>query len=172
MDGVEIGWSRFSDSQTTRTEGREMYRALILSNHVTISAKAGITHRQLLEQIAQQSDKPIPIKSLPETLDGKTGPGGQVVFGCPGNYFDRIAKNYESMWWWISATGLFPSPDELWQRLKQTVELLLRNDDVGACGKPDRAVIVMHDRGTRFGRTKEHRAADETEQRSCGDGRW
>jgi hypothetical protein len=41
---------------------------------------------------------------------------------------------------------------------------------VGTCGKFDRAVLVMHDRGTGFGRMKKHRAADEAEERSSGDG--
>src|SRR6266404_993357 len=52
----------------------------------------------------------------------------------------------------------------------EAVEFPLGNDGVGTCGKFDRAVLVMHDRCTRFGRTEEHRTSDEAEQSSCGDG--
>ena len=38
----------------------------------------------------------------------------------------------------------------------ETVEFLLGYDGVGACGKLDRAVLVMHDRHARLGRAKKH----------------
>jgi hypothetical protein len=99
-------WSRFNYAKTIKTGGRKLYRDLILKNLANISVKGGVTHRRLVGQIAQESNKPIPIESLPDTLDGKVGPRGQTIFGFSGDYIDRIAGYYESMWWWISATGL------------------------------------------------------------------
>lgn len=109
IDGVRchpLRWFRFSWAQTIKTGGQELYRDLILNNLANISVGASFTHRHLIGQIAQKSNKPIPIESLPETLDGKIGARGQTIFGFPGDHIDRIASNYESLWWWISARGL------------------------------------------------------------------
>jgi hypothetical protein len=99
-------WLRFSSEQTTRMRGLKLYRELILNNVVSCFLAARWTHRDLVEQIAEQSQKPIPIESLRNNLNRCVLPRWRTVFGFPGDYFDQIARNYDNMWWWMSEKGL------------------------------------------------------------------
>jgi hypothetical protein len=99
-------WFRFSSEQTSRMGGLKLYRELILNNLVSCEIEAPWTDRELAEQIARQSDKPIPIESLANDLNRGSLSRGRTVFGFPGDHFDAIALNYDSMWWWVSETGL------------------------------------------------------------------
>lgn len=99
-------WSRFSSEQTARTGGRKLYRELILDNVVSCSVTGPCTHRDIVEQIARQSEWPIPVESLPKELERNALKRGRTIFGFPGNYFDDIACNYAGMRWWMSEKGL------------------------------------------------------------------
>jgi hypothetical protein len=55
--------------QPTKTRGLKLYRELILNNFVSCTLEATWTHCDLVEQIAKQSKKPIPIDSLPNDLN-------------------------------------------------------------------------------------------------------
>jgi hypothetical protein len=99
-------WFRFSSEQTTKTRGLKLYRESILNNFVSCTLAAPWTERDLVEQIARQSEKRIPIESLPSDLSRDVFPRGRTVFGFPGDYFDQIARNYDNMWWWVSAGGV------------------------------------------------------------------
>jgi hypothetical protein len=97
-------WTRFSSGLTTKSGGRKLYRDSIINNFVSCSIVGPITHRDVILEIARQSHKAIPIDTLPNNLNASLR--GYVVFGFPGNYFDRIAKNYQGMHWWMSESGL------------------------------------------------------------------
>jgi hypothetical protein len=97
-------WSRFSSELTTKSRGRKLYRDLIINNFVSCSIVGPITHRDVTLEIARQSHKAIPVASLPDSLNALLR--GYVAYGLPGNYFDRIAKNYQGMHWWMSESGL------------------------------------------------------------------
>jgi len=98
-------WSTFDGGRTDKTGGRGLFRNLILENFVNFSAAGSLTYREIIEQVACRCSTPIPIEYLIETLNDSKPTKVPVVFGNPGNFFDRIAEMYEAVWW-ISANGL------------------------------------------------------------------
>jgi hypothetical protein len=97
-------WTRFSSELTTKFGGRKLHRDLILNNRVSCSIAGPTTHRDVIIEIARRSYKTIQIESLPDEMDALLR--GKIVFGCPGNHLDKIARNYDGMYWWMSACGL------------------------------------------------------------------
>ena len=96
-------WQCFDRARTKETGGD--YNS-ILDNSVSISAPASWNDRILVEEIARQSQKPIPIASLPDVLSQRDFIRGKVVFDSMGGAIDKVAINYEGMRWWISKEGL------------------------------------------------------------------
>jgi len=96
-------WQCFDRARTKETGGD--YN-LILDNSVSVSVPASSNDRILVEEIARQSQRPIPIASLPEVLSQRDFIRGKVVFGSMGNAIDKVAINYEGMRRWISKEGL------------------------------------------------------------------
>jgi hypothetical protein len=99
-------WSRFSLQRTTSDGGRKFYRQFIVDNFISYSIPAPCSHREIVEQIAKHSRERIPVESLPKDLANTVFARGNVIFGFPGDYFDRIALNYKNMRWWFSKRGL------------------------------------------------------------------
>jgi hypothetical protein len=109
LDGVRstsIIWTCFNSKKTTATGGTKLFRSAILENVVSCTVDAPCSDRECVEQIARQSQPPIPVESLPDVLSQHTHPRGRVFFGFCGNQIDGIARNYPGMQWWISKNGL------------------------------------------------------------------
>ena len=99
-------WSRFNSKKTIATGGSKLFRIAILENVVNCTVPAPCTHRDALEQLARESEPPIPIESLPDVLNENLHPRGATLFGFCGDRIDQIARNYPSMQWWVSKNGL------------------------------------------------------------------
>ena len=109
LDGVRstsIIWRRFNSKKTVATGGTKLFRTAILENVVNCTVPAPCTDRDALEQIARQSEPPIPIESLPDVLNETVHPRGRALLGFCGSHIDQIARNYPAMQWWISKNGL------------------------------------------------------------------
>jgi hypothetical protein len=109
LDGVRstsIIWSRFNSKKTIATGGTKLFRTAILENLVNCTIPAPCTDRDTLEQIARQSQPPMPIESLSDVLNKTVHPRGRTLLGFCGNRIDEIARNYPSMQWWVSKNGL------------------------------------------------------------------
>lgn len=103
---TSLFWHRFNATKTRALGGLKLFRATILNNVINCTAPANCTDRDVVEQIAKQATIQIPIESLPCELEQRVHVRGMVCFGCPGKYFDQIARNYDQMQWWISKDGL------------------------------------------------------------------
>jgi hypothetical protein len=103
---TSLFWHRFNATKTRALGGLKLFRATILNNVINYTAPANCTDRDVVEQIAKQATIQIPIESLPCELEQRVHVRGKVCFGFPGDYFDRIACNYDQMQWWISKNGL------------------------------------------------------------------
>ena len=97
-------WDRFSDYDNSVDEST--FRRLIHDNFTSLSVSGPCTHRKLVERVAEGSNVPIPVASLPEILAQTLLSRGRAVFGRPGNYFDEIARSYPNMQWWLNNDGL------------------------------------------------------------------
>lgn len=96
-------WHRF-DLLRSKETGGDWH--LILENFVSTSVPAYSTHRDLVEKIARESTKPIPIASIPDDLSQRKFIRGKTVHGSVGDEIDKIAAQYENIYWWISKEGL------------------------------------------------------------------
>src|ERR1700686_235287 len=81
---TSILWRRFNSSKTTATGGTKLFRDSILENVVNYTVPAPSTDRDAVEQIARQSEQPIPIEPLPDVLNEKVACRGRVLFGLCG----------------------------------------------------------------------------------------
>jgi hypothetical protein len=106
QEELPVGWQRLNYQRTLEAGGRELYDDLILANFISHSASAPCTMREVVEQIAQHSRKPIPIESLADCLIRPMLSRGKTLFGCPGSCLDQVVGNYENLEWWISKKGL------------------------------------------------------------------
>lgn len=105
MDMMRIHlWERFSIYDNSIDDST--FAKLIEDNFASLSMKSESTNRELIEQIAKVSSIPIPVESLPDILAETVLARGNVVFGCPGDYFDTIARSYSNMLWWLTDKGL------------------------------------------------------------------
>ena len=97
-------WERF-DLQMTKEAGGDVKR--LQDNPVSLAVPANSTHRDLLEAIANFLQPPLAIESLAEELDNERFSRGRTIFHrSAGDAIDKIAANYEQMYWWVSARGL------------------------------------------------------------------
>lgn len=109
-------WHRFSNYDNAVDEFA--FRDLIRDNFASLSLEGPITHRKLVERIAEGSNVRIPVELLSDVLAQTVLSRGRVVFGCPGDYFDEIAENYSNMQWWLTDNGLnMAIVPSLYQRL-------------------------------------------------------
>ncbi|MBB5316644.1 restriction endonuclease [Tunturibacter empetritectus] len=97
-------WERFSDYDNSVDEAT--FAKLIEDNFASLSMKGPTTNLELVERIAKVSNLGIPIESLSEILAEPEIARGYVVFGCPGDAFDVIARSYANMQWWLTDKGL------------------------------------------------------------------
>jgi len=121
-----LPWSRISHYDNAVDDAT--FRRLILDNFTSLSVQAPCTQLNVVEQIAERSQVPIPVESLAECLEEKVLPRGRAVFGRPGDEFDQIAKNYQNMRWWLTEKGLnmaitAPLHERLAARLNDIKEL-------------------------------------------------
>ena len=101
-----VSWRHFNRQKTFESGGQELYDDLLLANFVTHSVPGPCTMREVVEQIAQHAQKPIPIESLADRLSQPLLWRGKVLFGCPGDCLDQVVGNYDNLEWWISNKGL------------------------------------------------------------------
>lgn len=109
IDGARstsLSWARFDYNKTSKTRGLKLLRHVILNNHVSCQLDVPWTHRGLVEEVARNSEKEIPIESLAPELSQNVYLRKRAIFGFPGRYIDQVARNYEDMYWWVSANGL------------------------------------------------------------------
>ncbi|HEY5027836.1 MAG TPA: hypothetical protein VIK39_05460 [Candidatus Angelobacter sp.] len=109
IDGARstsIRWERFNSNKTSTNGGTELFRGAILENVVNCTVPAPCTGRDIVEQIATQAQKTIPIESLPDVLSQQVHCRAKTCFGFCGDTIDQIARNYPAMQWWISRNGL------------------------------------------------------------------
>lgn len=97
-------WDRFSRYDNSVSEST--LKTLIQDNFASLTLQGPLTHRQLVERIAESARVPIPVAALPEILSQSILSRGRSIFGSPGNHFDQIARNYDGMQWWLSDAGL------------------------------------------------------------------
>jgi hypothetical protein len=89
-----------------------MFDDLILDNFASTSIQSGYNHLELIQHVAGACWKPIPVESVSPILGNAVrSPRGSVVVTFPGNLFDQVAYQYESVWW-LSARGLNLQPIE------------------------------------------------------------
>lgn len=105
MDMMKIHlWERFSNYDNSIDDST--FAKLIEDNFASLSMKGESTNYELVERIAEASNVPIPVESLPDLLAETVLARGNYVFGCPGDYFDTIAQSYPNMLWWFTDKGL------------------------------------------------------------------
>jgi hypothetical protein len=105
-EGPIISWQRFNYEKTFEWGGQNLYQDLILGNFVSHSVRAPCTMREVVEQIARHSQKPIPIDALAGCLSQPVLPRSKVFFGSPGTCVDQVVGNYDNLEWWVSSKGL------------------------------------------------------------------
>ncbi len=96
----------FSQEETIRSGGEQLYNDLIAANFISHSVGASRTIRELIEELAANSNKPIPIDSIRATFGEQRTPRGSVFFGNPGNHLEDLLSAYPKVRWWISSRGL------------------------------------------------------------------
>ena len=96
----------FSHEETIRSGGEDMYNELIAANFISHSVGPDRTARELIEELAARSKKPIPIESIRAALSTRGATRGCVFFGNPGHYLEQILSVYPGARWWISKRGL------------------------------------------------------------------
>jgi hypothetical protein len=79
---------------------------VLKDNFVSCTIKAKCSLADSIRAVAEKARHPIPIDQIPTVLCETILPRGQAVFGNPGDYFDRIAGNYDQLFWWITDKGL------------------------------------------------------------------
>lgn len=97
---------KFSQEETIRNGGEQLYNELIAENFISHSAAGSHTTRELIEEIARHSDQPIPIESITVTFGEQHAPRGRTFFGNPGDYLEQVLGNQPGVRWWISSRGL------------------------------------------------------------------
>jgi hypothetical protein len=100
------GWLHFNQQKTAKNDGELLCDELISGNFVSHTVSAPASMRKIVEEIANHSQKPIPIHSLAEALSEPVLSRGKVLFGSPGDCIDGIMANYDNLEWWISNKGL------------------------------------------------------------------
>jgi len=96
----------FSHEETIRSGGEQLYNDLIAANFISHSVGSSRTVRELIEELAAHSNKPIPIDSIRAAFGERRAPRGRVFFGNPGNHLEEILSAYPKVRWWISSRGL------------------------------------------------------------------
>lgn len=99
-------WSRFEGERTCRAGFSRLEQDWRNGNYVSCTIPAPCTHKDIVEQVAAKSVRPIPIDALPPVLSTTVLSRGVAIFGPPWNEFDRIAKNYPDLCWWLTEKGL------------------------------------------------------------------
>jgi hypothetical protein len=105
-EGPFDGWQHFNSEKTSEMGGRKLCEDLVLGNFISHSILAPCTMREIVEQIALHSQRPIPVDLLVDSLALTILPRGRVLFGYSGDCIDKVVGNYEHLEWWISGKGL------------------------------------------------------------------
>jgi hypothetical protein len=101
-----VSWQHFNYQKTVEAGGRKLYDDLILGNFTSHSVSAPCTMREIVEQIAQHSQKRVPIESLTDCLSGPQLSRALALFGSTGSCLDGVVGNYDNLEWWVSSKGL------------------------------------------------------------------
>jgi hypothetical protein len=96
-------WQRFDSVRTKETHGDG---ESLLNNLVSLNIPTPCSHHEVVEKIAANSQTPIPIYSLAGDLSRRKLERGKSIFGFVGDEIDKIASQYDDMYWWISKEGL------------------------------------------------------------------
>jgi hypothetical protein len=96
----------FQPTKTVKNDGEPLCDELISGNFVSYTVPAPASLRKIVEEIAEHSQKPIPVEFLAEALSEPVLSRGNVLFGSPGDCIDGIVANYNNLEWWISNKGL------------------------------------------------------------------
>ncbi len=96
----------FSHEETISAGGEELYNELIAANFISHSFGASRSIRELIEELAAHSDKPIPIDSVSSAFGEQRTIRGRVFFGNPGDHLEEILSAYPKVRWWMSKRGL------------------------------------------------------------------
>jgi hypothetical protein len=99
-------WSRLRLECLSSAASCRLFRDLILENFVSLSISGPHSLRDKVERIATDAHKPIPIDYLCWELGDRLLSGASAVFGCPGENFNRIARNFPELYWCLSDKGL------------------------------------------------------------------
>jgi hypothetical protein len=103
MTDSRLFWSTFDDRRTREAGGKA---DMILFSIVNLTAKAGSSQREDLEEMARSASKPFPLASISKSLDETRSIRGRSYFGYAGRLIDEIVDNYPGMRWWMAKDGL------------------------------------------------------------------
>jgi hypothetical protein len=79
---------------------------ILHGNPVYLEVPPDSPYRAQIEAIANAALPPIPVASLSAELERRGSPRGNTFAGKAAKYIDRIASNFDGMWWWIDEEGL------------------------------------------------------------------
>ena len=99
-------WVRYDYKRTKNSGGERRYKEWVGSNFANLTVSAPCTDRDVIEQIARNATKPMPIDLLSPCLSERIHPRSSTYFDTPDQCFTQIAQNYPQMYWWISQKGL------------------------------------------------------------------
>lgn len=129
----------FSHEETIRAGGEQLYNELIAANFISHSVSASCSVREVIEELAVHSNKPIPIDSVRGISGEQRTIRGRSFFGNPGDYLEQILSVYPKARWWMSKRGLNieggTSDDEVSERAEE------RSDKNRAAGNEKSAAL-------------------------------
>jgi hypothetical protein len=94
-------WTNFGFERTSKTS---QYLDFLIYRFASLSIPEGHTDKYAIELIAKECQ--IPVESLADELAHPVHTRGQVFFDFAGDAFDKIARGYADMRWWVSDVGL------------------------------------------------------------------
>jgi hypothetical protein len=96
-------WERFS---TARAVQSQTCASWIANNFVSVPLPPKISHLAALELVRRSGKTPVPVATVGAHVLGQIGPRGNRALGPIGNWFDRIARQYDGTEWWVTEAGL------------------------------------------------------------------
>lgn len=94
-------WVRFSAARAVQSQTCAGWLA---NNRVSLFIPPNISHLDALELVRRCGN--VPIAMVGAHVLGHVGPKGGNAFGPIGDWFDRIAKQYDGTEWWVTEAGL------------------------------------------------------------------
>ena len=100
---AERRWRRFKWERSDRKKRDHLVRELC-SRVVSFTLQAPWSHRLVIETICKQAGLATDI--LSPQIEKAIGVRGKTVFGFAGDEIDKIARDYDRVFWWLSTRGL------------------------------------------------------------------